>query len=166
MILCSYFVIPTLADFPTYHWNAVCVKAILLLHVELRLHYSEPGRAKYLTNKKQGQGEKQILIGQLVSGKWKLETASVYTTLLKKPWKKHSIKSYFRVCMEKLPTSIKLTLCGAPFPSVDVKLFYFCNSVAVFVRKGKVVNVQCGSHKDFKGPLKTPVNFCLDLKVQ
>jgi hypothetical protein len=42
--------------------------AVFLLHPQLHLHQSKPGRAKHSTNMKQGKGKKQILIGLRVLG--------------------------------------------------------------------------------------------------
>ncbi len=47
---------------------------------------------------------------------------------------------------KNFPTSTILTLCGAPFPSIEGKLFFFCNSVG---KTGKIR--KCGV---LKGELK------------
>jgi hypothetical protein len=44
---------------------------------------------------------------------------------------KSATKCYLVYAWKNYPSSTKLsvTLCGAPFPSIDEKLFCFCNSV-------------------------------------
>jgi hypothetical protein len=48
--------------------------------------------------------------------------------LWKKPWKNAPLSDNFVYAWKNYPTSTKLTLFGAPFPSIDGKLFCFLNS--------------------------------------
>ncbi len=60
------FIIQSLADFSSCHWYAdSSTLAVFILYLELLCHHWKPGRT---TNKKQEQGEKQILIGPRTRG--------------------------------------------------------------------------------------------------
>jgi hypothetical protein len=61
---CSYFVIPTLADFSSVLRNAVNVTLTFVLFIQsYTLHNWNLGRATHSTNKQQEKSEKEILIG-------------------------------------------------------------------------------------------------------
>ncbi len=72
--LCSYFIIPPLADFLCSLFKAVSeTLAVFPIHLCLLL-LPETGRATNLTKKKQGNMKNKFLLVKefLESGKWKL----------------------------------------------------------------------------------------------
>jgi hypothetical protein len=62
----SYFVIPTLADFSDSIWKEVRHETSSYHTNSFSRHHRKRGGATESTNKKQGEGEKQILIDQRV----------------------------------------------------------------------------------------------------
>jgi hypothetical protein len=60
---CSYFVIPTLADFSSVLRNAVNLTLAVFLIIQCyTLYLRNPGRATHSTNKNQGKSENRSLL--------------------------------------------------------------------------------------------------------